>query len=133
MNKKRIEELIPKAYEALKNAGIAKLNEDTKLTEISKTFRGYISSFGAAIAMGSLKAAIAFYSKQEGALKSRDTLIKIIYVLINDNSNVTDFNNIPQTALYDYVDKAPNESEVKEEIYNAAIALKLAMNLYKIV
>lgn len=132
MNKKIIDDLIPRAYKALEEFGVAARNKKTNALEIDKTFRGYISSFGAAVAMGSLKAAVAFYSQQNKAMKDRDTLIKIIYALITGSRS----DEITQTSLFEYIEdkiSKGKESEVKEEIYNAAIAVKLAMNLYKLV
>ncbi len=121
MNKKRVDELIPRAVEVLKKEGIA--NKDN---EIVKTFRGQISTFGAAITNGSLISAVAFFSEQGGADVDRSKLMKAVYDLVA-GEKATD-------TLFDYVKKAGKAGEVKtkEEIINATIALKLAMNLYKL-
>ncbi len=121
MNKKRVDELIPRAVEVLKKEGIA--NKDN---EIVKTFRGQISTFGAAITNGSLISAVAFFSEQGGADVDRSKLMKAVYDLVA-GEKATD-------TLFDYVKKVGKAGEVKtkEEIINATIALKLAMNLYKL-
>ncbi len=120
MNKKKVDELIPKAVDALKQAGIA--NGET----IAKTFRGQISTFGAAIVNGSLISAVAFFSEQGGAAVERQNLLKAIKMLIPTAAGSKD--------LYEYIKAQGKEKEgtVKEEILNAAIALKLAMNLYEL-
>ena len=119
MNKKKVDELLPASVIILKTVEIA--NESGI---INKTFRGQISTFGAAIVNGSLLSAIAFFSDKGSSSVDRPKLIKAIYNLIqplDTNGN-----------LFDYVkSKGPSkEREVKEEIINATIAIKLAMNLY---
>ena len=121
MNKRSVDELIPKAVESLKNAKIS--NEKG---EISKTFRGQISTFGAAVTNGSLISAVAFFSDKGSSQTDRPKLLTAIQEMIGEKN------------LFDYVCDAhkqgrSKEAEVKEKILNAAIALKLAMNLYKLV
>jgi CRISPR-associated protein Cmr5 len=114
MNKRKIDQLIPDAYAMLAEVNIA---EDGK---IEKAWRGQISAFGAAISTGSLLAAIAFFSEQGSAKVEREHLMTAIAKLIG------------QDDLFKYV-KSEDERKAKEEIINAAIALKLAMNLYVLV
>ena len=121
MNKAIVNQQIGDAYDALKECGIVKNGK------IEKAFRGQISTFGAAVTMGSLNAAIAFFSKDEKAKVERSKLIEAILVVIRKNEKVDD--NIK--TLYEYVSKKKNEEECKEKIMNAAIAIKLAMNLYE--
>ena len=126
MNKAIVNQEIGVAYEVLQECGIAKNGK------IVKSFRGQISTFGAAVTMGSLKTAIVFFSADKKAKVERSKLIKAIFEIIKKdekNKNVDD--NIKD--LYDYVSKKNNEDECKEKIINAAIALKLAMNLYELV
>ena len=121
MNKNVINQEIKVAYDALKESAIADSNNT-----IVKTFRGQISTFGAAVSMGSLLPAIAFFSEKGGSDVDRTKLLDAI-IKILQNTNKTKEKN-----LYDYVLNNP-EDECKEEILNAAIALKLSMNLYKLV
>ena len=112
MNKRKVDALIHKAYHVLQEVEISKSGK------INKAWRGQISSFGASIAMGSLLAAVSFFSAQGGADVDRSKLMKAIEKLIGCRG-----------SLYDYVDTT-EERKAKEEIINAAVALKLAMNLY---
>lgn len=121
MNKAIVNQEIGIAYEALSKCGIA-----TKDGEIVRSFRGQISTFGAAVTMGSLKAAIAFFSKDEKTKVERSKLIEAIFEVIKQHYGV----NGETLTLYDYVVKSDNEDECKEKIMNATIAIKLAMNLY---
>lgn len=116
MNKTKINELLPRAVEILKTTGI--VYDGNK---ICKTYRGQISTFGAAVYSGSLLAAVAFFSDRGGAEADRVKLMKAIYSLITKKEpNGKD-------ALYNYVSENKN---CKEEVINAAIALKIAMNVY---
>jgi CRISPR-associated protein Cmr5 len=76
--------------------------------------------------MGSLKSAIAYFSAQGGAQVERQKLMNAIYYLIEEKDPPGGSGN---RALFDYVVKN-NNYRAKEEVINAAIALKCAMNLY---
>ena len=123
MNKEEINRLIPQAYEVLQSSGIVENN-----TKIKKSWRGQISSFGAAVCQGSLISAVAFFSDDGSSDLHREYLMKAIYDLLykkkegkQGESNAVD--------LYLYVKNHPDK-KCKEEIINASIAIKLAMNLY---
>lgn len=123
MNKHRVDNYIPRAYEAIKEIGILK---DGK---IPKGFRGQIASLGAMVAMGSVLSAIALYSNQGDSVVDRKKLIQAIEFLILDEKK-KDGN-----ALFFFVQKEigkQKENAIKENILDAAIAIKLAMNLYEI-
>lgn len=124
MNKKRIEGNIMKAYELIEKAGI--LEKDGSL---QRTYRGYISTFGAAVTMGSLKAAITFYSEPGEAKGQRDCLMRIICALVMKE----EYCKMEKTSLLNYVDNAKDKRAAKDEICDAAIAVKLAMNMFKLV
>ena len=111
MNRNKIDKMIPSAYIALEKAGIAKNGK------IDNGFRGQISSFGAAATMGSIESAVCFFSKQGNAELPREKLLSAIQMLLEDN-------------LLEYIQK--NRGTAKERILEAAVALKLAMNLYEI-
>lgn len=124
MNKAEIDRYLPKAYLALQEFNIAQNGK------VPGTFRGYISSFGASLIMGSLRAAIAFHSQQNGAKLQRDSLMKAIYYLISEPATADE---VTSTSLLQYVFANPEkETYIKEDIYNASIALKLAMNMFVI-
>lgn len=123
MNKRVIEALLPEAYKTLeKNISIVK---DGKKT-IKKAYRGQISTFGAAITTGSLLAAIAFFSDKGEADVEREKLMVCIQELIPEAKT--------SDSLFNYVSLGTEDMSVyKEKILNAAIALKLAMNLFALV
>ena len=120
MNKKRVNDWLLIAKEALKETGIA-----TSDGKINKTFRGQISSFGAAVIMGSLPAAVAFFSEQGGSSVERNKLIQAIYYCM--------FKVIKDPKyILQYVCEN-NSNELKEKFTDASIAVKLAMNFYDLV
>ena len=119
MEKKVINQEIGIAYEAIAESRIL---ENGKL---KKAYRGQVSTFGAAITMGSLLPAIAFLSKDgnSGVHRSR-ILDAILYILKKEGKVEGSYKN-----LFELV-RDKGEQACKEDIINAAIALKLAMNLY---
>ena len=124
MNKKRVDEYIPRAYRALSDVGIA----DKGM--INASYKGQIASFGAMIAMGSVLSAVALFSARGKTVADRTKLMKAIYAVIHGATE-----EIEDTALFDYVQQEKNRGKIrfaKEKITDAAIALKLAMNLYKL-
>ncbi len=129
MNKNEINRLLPVAYDVLKQTEIA--NEEN---QIKKTYRGYISTFGAAVSGGSLLAAIAFYSDRGDAGEDRTKLMKALYHLVEPKEQARKqqdfFTFIKGKILQDGRIDVQKEAVWKENTINAAIALKLAMNLY---
>lgn len=126
MNKGRIDKDLRAAYQALDKSGIVEDVEGRKVIDFS--FRGQIASFGASISMGSLLSAIAFFSAQNSAEVARDKLMNaILFILKADGRAKEDC-----SSLYAYAAERTDgkEKDCREDILNAAIALKLAMNLY---
>lgn len=140
MNKRDIEKMIPAAIESIKTAGISDKNDD-----VLKKWRSQISEFGAAIVMSNLKSAILFYSEQSGADVDRPKLLHAICLtLVNSRGCITAgqtlYDNLQgaalpvnkaKRALYDYSEQDPVKA--KENIVNAARAVKLAFNIYNLV
>lgn len=126
MNKYIVDDELELAHMALKEAGIATLNKD-KVMSIDSGFRGQISSFGAAIMGGSVCSAIAFFSKQQGAAVDRSKLLKAIHYILKEKKIIDS-----KEDLFQYAVNPKNKEKAKEDILNATIALKLAMNLYHI-
>lgn len=126
MNKSVVDSEIALAFEAIKNTGIAEGQEKNK---VNKAFRGQISSFGAAVTTGSLLAAVTFFSKQGEASVDRSKLLATIFeVLTGDNK----LDKNKYSCLFDYVKANQNNPQCKENILNASIAVKLAMNLFEL-
>lgn len=142
MDKRIVDTYLDKAYEAIKKSGIL---ENGK---VKKSYRSQISAFGASISMGSTKAAIAFFSKQGGSEIQRPRILYAIYLTLNskeiyvkndDNKfNDNQILNKQCCIAADKLFKGLNNknskfiSYSKEDILNAAIAVKLAMNLYEL-
>ena len=128
----KIDELIANAIPILRNTGIVKKDEKTDEEYILRSFRGQISSFGAAVEMGSLLSAVAFFSKKGGSDTDRQLLMRAIYILIiNDTETKIDAKS-EQSELLLFVIEHRNEPELKKNIIDAAVALKLAMNAYEL-
>lgn len=139
MSIQRVNNWIVYGKEALNKLEIAKNGK------IDKTFRGQISSFGAAISMGNLKSAVAFFSKQAGATVPRENLLRAIWFVLKRSEGLTqeeimrrpagakDSDHPIQTdAIFDYVCK--NDGAVlKNKFLDASVAIKLAMNLFDLV
>lgn len=126
MGKSRIDELLPCAYDAINSVvaenGIIKGN-----------YKAQITSFGAAISMGSLLAAIAFFSENSKSDIPRDDLMKMIYYLVEKRNYIgveQIKSKIKSYDLFNYVKNNNNES-TKQLVLDAAIAIKLALNLFK--
>lgn len=132
MNKRRIDEMIPSAYEAI----ASDLAVDGK---VDKAYRGAISSFGAAIAMGSIISAAAYYNETAASTKKNPGEIvdknKVSIVLLDTLKKSKFGANIEEKSLYDYVARCCREGDgnrikCKELVCDTAVAVKLALNLF---
>lgn len=121
MSKQRIDKLIPEAYQAIEKCNLSNKGK------VDKMLRSQISAFGAAVTMGSLLSAVAFFSKKGGAQSDRQLLMKAIHWLISPRENRE---SVTETSLLDMLVKAHNPNIYRESIIDAAIAIKLAMNLF---
>lgn len=127
MNKTTIDRTLSYAYQGIIDA---KISKDGK---VNKSYRGQISTLGAAITMGSVKSAVCFFSEKANNNSDVDRsklLDAIYYVLRNSEDTKEKYKNVEN--LKSYVLNADSDKEVlKEDIVNAAIAIKLAMNLFE--
>lgn len=124
MNRILIEKYIPLAYKAL--------NNNTEICDngkISGTLKGNIASFGAAIQMGNLLSATAFFSQQGGAQEKRYELLNVICEILKENGDMPR----DRTTLFDYICDMDEREMVKTKrlVVSAAVAMKLAMNLFE--
>ncbi len=130
-NKVRTDSYIPFAIEALKKSGIADENGN-----INSAYRGQISSFGAAVAVGSFKQAVAFFAldaknkdQNNGKDKiNRSKLISAIdFVIHCGKEDIKD----PKTISENILKKSPEElRQIENQYMDAAVALKAAMSIY---
>ena len=121
MNKKRVNNWLLKAKEAIVKAEIIGKNG-----KVDKAYRSQISNFGAAVVMGSLKSAVAFYVNKGDAKVDRSNLLVALYYVICDgeaNEKIT-----PKDVLKFVCE---NDSKALREMFtDAAIAIKLALNFF---
>ncbi len=131
-NKARTDSYIPFAIDALKLSGIADKNE-----KINSSYRGQISSFGAAVAVGSFKQAVAFFAQdakdKQDEKNSKDKINRsklisaIEYVVNRGNVQIKD----PKAISEEILKKTTDELRQLENQYmDAAVALKVAMSIY---
>ncbi len=124
------DEMIVRTITVLKDTGIAKTDKKTNTFYIEKAFRGQISSFGAAVKMGSLLSAVAFFSSKGGSQTDRPKLMEAIYLLLTgkDKKDI-----VEGETLFVHVAENQNQSaqQLKSDVINATIAIKLAMNAYE--
>ena len=130
MSIQRINDWIVYGKEALVALGVAKNGK------IEKTFRGQISSFGAAVSMGNLKSAVAFFSQKAGASVEREKLIGAIWYVwqrsMDKKKEEVKVSDIDTNKIFDYV--CANDSvQLKNAFLDASVAIKLAMNLFELV
>lgn len=126
MNKEYVDEMLPIAIEAIEKCGIANENG-----EVSKSFRGQIASFGAAVAMGSFKSAVAFFSENGNASVDRAKLIQAIDYIIRDNKKSL---RTAKDICKEILDLSNDDVKIrKDKFLDASIAIKLALNVYTLV
>lgn len=116
MNKKQVNDWILPAQNAIVECGISESGK------VDSAFRRQISSFGAAVVMGSLKSAVAFFADDGSAKVERSKLIKAIYYVITEKKSTP-------KEVFDYICLNDNR-QTKEQFINASIAIKLALNFF---
>lgn len=121
MNKKKVNDWILPAKRVIEECGIAQNGK------VDNTYRGYISSFGAAVVMGSLKSAVAFFADDGNAKEKRSQLLIAMYSVIK---NKTPVSSVKPFQVFEYVCKNDNR-HTKEDFINASIAIKLALNFFE--
>ncbi|EKN42335.1 hypothetical protein CFSAN001627_07407 [Clostridium botulinum CFSAN001627] len=105
----------------------SKMDEQNKEIKLPKEFKGYISSFGASLIQSGLLPTVAFFEDENANSQSdRSKIAEIIFDILNIGDSYE------KNKLLDYLIKnKENEKEIKEDIKNIAIALKLAMRTFK--
>lgn len=142
MNKREINELIPIAIDEinkLKHDGDSENKffevreiDNTKVYKIHREFNGYISSFGASIVQSGLISTVAFFCiKNSNSNRDRQKITELILKIIlkHKEEQENKYENLLQYVLES--DKNNELNLVKEEIINAAIAVKLSMRVFE--
>ncbi|KXT61344.1 hypothetical protein SORDD05_00290 [Streptococcus oralis] len=81
--------------------------------------------------MGSLPAAVAYYSAASKNAKEDRTKLPVMILEVLKKENTA----IKETTLFEYVTSFKNDNEsfaIKEDVLHAAIAIKLGLNLFEI-
>ncbi len=135
---KRIDELIPKAIEAINRNKIPGANNI-----VPNEYKGYIDTFGASIVQNGLEPAIIFFEtaggkeddsitsdrEKQGIYANRNKLMKAILDVIQGIEK-----GKPST-LFEYVTlqkKRMDEKQIRQQVVDAAIAVKLALRTFAI-
>lgn len=142
MNKREIDKLIPIAIDEINNLKndlesenkffeIKEVNNN-KVYKIHKEFNGYISSFGASIVQSGLISTVAFFCiKNSNSNRDRQKIAELILkvILKRKEEQEDKYENLLKYVLEG--DKDNKLNSVKEEIINAATALKLSMRVFE--
>ncbi len=123
---KIINKLIPIAIDKINESNIFEKNSKI----IPREYKSYVSSFGSSVMQSGLLPALAFYHANSEVGKKRVKIMTIIFnILKNNNKN---YYNTEQENLFEFTQKRiDNERQIKKDIMNAAIAVKLAIRTYK--
>ena len=87
MNKRVVDSWLSVAYNAIEKCGISEMKDGVRC--VQRTYRSQISNFGAAVTMGSIKSAVAFFSQQGKAVADRPKLLQAMYFIISNGEILT--------------------------------------------
>ena len=128
MNKQKIDDKLLDAYHILISLRIADGNG-----VVAKGFRSQISSFGSAVLMGNVTAAVKFFSKADNSVVDRQKLMIAIYLLIkNTDGHLKRFTTIPQGLDKCLLECCKSKEISRDQVLEAAITIKLALNMFQI-
>lgn len=134
-NKRKIDEYIPKAIDSLSKNKKIVING-----EIKSGFAGQIATFSVAVSTGSLLSVVAFFSEKKQSAVERQELMNVIYEIITGEKDT----NNSKAVLLSYVKEKYEQThgqqgdasslldygQFQQDILNAAIAVKLAINFF---
>ena len=125
--KQRVEKYLPSAIKAVENNILEK-------DKVKSQFKGYISSFGAAIIQTGLIPAVAFYSVKAGAEEDRNKVIDAIWEILQQNEQASIDPNARNLLhfLVEQYREGKDLSAIKSKIMDATTALKLAVRTFQI-
>ena len=131
--KKNISKLLVHAENAVTSTLLKNKKENGLIHKyIPKEYKGYISSFGAAIIQSGLLPALYFNHGSEGSTEDREKLMDAVFYILKNGYNITASEN----NLLKYAKEQARDNElkkVKNQILDAATALKLVIRTYKLV
>ena len=129
MNQKRINQWIPDAIRILSDD--IKINRDKNGIEIPvpKAFKGYFSSFGAAVVQSGILPAVIFFENETGRTEAnRPHVIEAVLKLLQAKGEIP--SNVGR--LTTHLLNPQNQQELQKPIVEAAIALKIALRTFTI-
>lgn len=127
MNKKTIQDLIPKAMQAIEGVGI--VGKDKKF---KKVHEGYINALGPNIIQSGLLPTLIFYNKDKRALWLR----ALYYMAVGEEDEMTDESSTVIIRLIigkeggRIENLKPKAKEWERKILEYAVALKLALRTF---
>jgi len=126
MNKKKNEELMQKADNALKNTNKVKI---LKGTSIKDSYNGQTAALGVTIAMTGIRPALAIYQKETESCKRIEILNAIALMMGIDSET-----RKPGEELFQKVMGCnPDELKIyKQKVLECSIALKQVIRTYKL-
>ncbi|PRR77940.1 CRISPR-associated protein Cmr5 [Clostridium liquoris] len=135
MNKREIEKQIPIAInlinQYIKDEKFYKKTDDKNFGQIPQEYKGYISNFGASLIQSGLVSTVAFFEADDSKSNcDRRILTKLILDVIYKNKNLK-IEEDKNLLSYILVDNSEKDIR-KEEVINAAIAVKLAIKVFKL-
>ncbi|WP_061316373.1 type III-B CRISPR module-associated protein Cmr5 [Clostridium botulinum] len=137
MNKREIEKQIPIAIDLIDEfmkikKFLKKDDEDDekKLKEIPKEYKGYISNFGASIIQSGLLSTVAFFEANDAKSKSDKQVLMELILRVIDTYNGKKLEWKKKSPFLHYI-LENNNKQTEEVVINAAIAVKLAMRVFK--
>jgi len=93
---------------------------------VESEYRGYISSFGASIKQSGLIPSVAFYeNKNSNSQEDKTKITKAILLMLDGKDS-------KYTSLLDYLLDNGYDLTMQKKVIDQAIALKLALNTYKV-
>ena len=124
MNRREIERLIPIAIKAIRNN--PKIYNSEKKA-VPNEFAGYVNSFAVSITLSGVYQAIIFYSQEKKENKPKFHRNEMIFEIRKM------MKKIPKgETLQIYLEKAPVTADFKEELLDATIAFKTALQVFKL-
>ncbi|MCB0778510.1 MAG: hypothetical protein KDC03_03015 [Flavobacteriales bacterium] len=128
VNKKRLDRLVPLAMELLANQQNGMVNKDGS---VSGTYHGYVSSFGAMMALSSPLAAALQFENSEQSEKDKGAVTRtILKVMKADPQGQAQDSHAETLSEYLQPLSGTITRRHKQDLAAACIALKLALRCY---
>ena len=129
MNQKRINQWIPDAIRILSDDIKINRNKNGIEIPVPKAFKGYFSSFGAAVVQSGILPAVIFFENETGRTEAnRPQVIEAVLKLLQAKGEIP--SNVGR--LTTHLLNPQNQQKLQKPIVEAAIALKIALRTFTI-